>query len=130
MECTREQICEAGLEYRSSGPFSIYNWVQQYDILCMSDNVIGLLGSMIYLGQFLSAYPFSWLADYYGRRWTLSLAALFQVLALLVCFLTTSFELAVWMMLLCGIVGTIASSTVGFVYMCEFLPSSLHDRVN
>ena len=129
-ECSREQICEANLEYKATGPFSIQNWVQQYGILCLSDSEIGLLGSMIYLGQTLSAIPFSWLADYFGRRWTLSLAALVQVAALLVCYSTTNFQLAVWMMLLCGVVGTIASSTVAFVYMCEFIPVRLHNLIN
>jgi hypothetical protein len=34
------------------------------------------------------------------------------------------------MMLINGMVGTIASSTCCFVYMCEFLPQKYHDHAN
>lgn len=46
------------------------------------------------------------------------------------CLLTNNAEFAIYMMLLGGIVQTIASSTGCWVYMCEFVPEKHHNMIN
>ena len=49
---------------------------------------------------------------------------------MVVCLITHNSTLAMIMVLLMGMLATVSSSTVVFIYCCEFLPEKYHERAN
>jgi MFS family permease len=99
---------------------SLYNWVEQLDLICVDKEHIGLIGSVYFMGWTTTCLVVPPPADRYGRR----LIFLGCITLLLVSYawlmFTHNINVTISMMYLQGFI-TSGRITVGYVYMQEFM---------
>ncbi|CDW77336.1 organic cation [Stylonychia lemnae] len=76
--CTREQKCDFQMnmdieqDFQSeidwNSPYSLRNWIMKLGLECSETYVIGLFGTLEFLGQLFACFVYPPLADYCGRR--------------------------------------------------------------
>ena len=76
--CSREQMCEQQMELGIyddfkyeidwNSTYSLKNWIGKLGLECSETYVIGLFGTLEFLGQLFACFVYPPLADYCGRR--------------------------------------------------------------
>ena len=86
MPCDRSEICSNKLDrdmwridYGSKE--SIHNWIDTLRLTCVSETVIGLLGSMYFVSFAISSAVVPNLADRFGRKWPFFYSLLVETMA-------------------------------------------------
>jgi MFS family permease len=87
---------------------------------CKSDYMIGLFGSLYFLGFVLGAIFLNRLADIYGRRYIAIGAVILSMLTGLVCLVSNSLWIAYMMVFIHGISQAVRTS-VCYLYMMELV---------
>ena len=127
--CERETICDTGLaadlwRINYNDPNSFKNWVDpsKLNLTCTSKELIGLLGSLYFLGFAISAGIVPRLADKWGRKWPYIASLTLQLSAYVQIFFSKSIYYTLAMYLLVGLSagGRVA---IGTTYLNEFVPS-------
>lgn len=125
-DCSREQICngtsQAVLPYTIdySNATSLHNWVEQLDLVCVSDTKIGLIGSMYFAGWASTCLVLPLLADLYGRKWIVfSSMVVMAVVMILMTFVSRSIDLTIALVFIAGMC-TSGTISTGYCYTQEF----------
>ena len=125
-DCSREQICQGSnqavipysVDY--SNKTSLHNWVEQLDLVCVSDTKIGLIGSMFFAGWASTCLVLPPLADIYGRKWVFILSSATMAIAMnLMTFVSRSIDFTIALVFLAGM-ATSGLVSMGYCYTQEF----------
>ena len=94
--CHQEYICNSGAvqgkpteqgfmyEVDWSHPHSLYNWIDSFDMLCMSPTDISAMAIYYFLGQTITSLIVPQLQDKYGRKKVFTVCSLINFYCLLV----------------------------------------------
>jgi len=99
---------------------SLYNWVEQLDLICQDRAHIGLIGSVYFMGWTTTCLVVPPLSDQYGRKLIFLICISVTCLSYVWLMLTNNINVTISMMFLQGMI-TSGRLTVGYVYMQEFL---------
>jgi MFS family permease len=107
---------------------SLHNWIVDLkpDLACMDrgfTSPIGILGSMQFVGWAISAAIVPRLSDFYGRRLIFLGSMLLQLAALIGIYFSRYVSLTTGLIFFFGM-GGVGRSSISYLYMQEFLPSS------
>ena len=100
---------------------SLHNWVEQLDLVCVSNTNIGLLGSMYFAGWSCSLLFVPLLSDKFGRKRIFIAAVAATVLCMVGTMLSHSLVLTDVLIFLVGVLSS-GRIMVGYVYGSEFCP--------
>jgi hypothetical protein len=80
-ECTAEFICEKEAEgakvnyyVDKDNIFSLDNWVETLDLMCVPDTKIQFMSNWYYLGEIVGGVMITRIPDLYGRKWPLAIS--------------------------------------------------------
>lgn len=132
-ECTKENICSGNpaiLDWKAdpNDVKTLYNWIDQLDLLCEDSWKVGIIGSCFFIGWCATLLWLPALTDKYGRKIYFWLSVVICVAAQVGMLFTNSLAM---MCAMIGIQGLAASLrlNVGYVYLMELLPSSSQTAV-
>jgi MFS family permease len=125
-KCTTAQICQGSstnqTEYvvNYNNHTSLYNWVEQLDLVCDKGSQIGLIGSLYFAGWSSTILFLPWLADKIGRRWIFFFSVLVTSFACLGLYLSQNLNFTISLMFIVGMANS-GRVMVGFLYASEFM---------
>ena len=122
--CTAENICDGRvLSYDTNWDsiYSIHNWIEKLDMMCAPKWKIGMIGSMYFLGWFITLPWLPRLSDKYSRKKIVYLGMVANWIMFIVMYFTTTIDWMLINMLIIGMLTTIRISIV-FVYFMELMP--------
>jgi MFS family permease len=133
--CERDTICDSGMSadmwrinYDDASSFK--NWVDpdKLNLTCTSKELIGMLGSLYFLGFAISAGVVPRLADKWGRKWPYIASLSLQLAAYVQLYFSKSIYYSLAMYLIVGLSagGRVA---IGTTYLNEFVPSKYQNIV-
>jgi MFS family permease len=99
---------------------SLYNWVEQLDLVCDKGSQIGLIGSLYFAGWSSTILFLPWLADKIGRRWIFFFSVLVTSFACLGLYLSQNLNFTISLMFIVGMANS-GRVMVGFLFASEFM---------
>ena len=126
--CDKTIICEYELSKEDwridySGDESYINWVdpEKLDLICVSPNKIGMLGSAYFVGFAISSAFTPKLSDVFGRKMPYMVCIIIQTISYIFIIKSQSLNLTIGFFVIVGLcaAGRVA---IGANYVCEFLP--------
>ena len=122
--CKREEFCgNPEVKYRIDLDYygSLQNWVEDLDMMCTPKNVIGLFGSMFFVGWATGATFIPRLSDLYGRKPILFSSLAIYLIVYLAVLLSRNMIFTIFLMALLGCCG-VGRANVGYIYLQEMTP--------
>lgn len=121
--CTPDEFC--GKDYITptinyNADTSLNNWVEQLDLACKSDTMVGLIGSSFFAGVILGMFTITRISDVYGRKWPIIACSLLQVPLNIWLFYMTTLEEAYIIFFFFGL-GFVGNVSIDSLYLQEFL---------
>jgi len=98
----------------------LHNWIQQYDLFCVSDKVIGLIGSVAFAGWAATTLVIPPIADKIGRRFIIFASASINFV-IFICILSIHEVKALLALMFIAGALTPGRGPVGFMLACEYL---------
>ena len=105
---------------------SVRNWIEQYDIGCVSKFELGLIGSMFLLGAWIGSFILPRLADVKGRKPMFLIGLVLYIISVLGLLFSTNKYVMYVLLVLAGVSET-GRYYVAYVYANEILPSRLQN---
>ena len=132
--CSSKQICSGqdtpqipyDIDYEDQ--YSLHNWVQQLDLICVKGATIGSIGSGFFLGWAAGCLVFPSLSNKIGRRSIFLYCLTVQLGVFLGLLLSRDVYLTIGLTTTGGFLSG-GRVTVGYVYMMEFLTPKYKFRV-
>ena len=80
-DCTHVDYCEDPINTKIdwSDEWSLDNWVGRFNLECFDPYLIGLLGTMYFVGMTSTGIFISRLGDIYGRKWITMIGSLLSI---------------------------------------------------
>ena len=97
--------------------------MEKLNLVCTSNQLIGIIGSFYYFGQVLAIILFSFLADYVGRKFPFVVGLLVRALGLVILMLASSLSLVYIGNFVFGF-ADILCIQIGLIYSVELAPQS------
>ena len=122
--CHKEEFCGTDIEYKVNwdSTYSLFNWVEEYDLHCAGKSTFGMFGSMYFLGVVIFSMITPPLADKIGRKKVLVVSSILQLIAMIIQISSRSLSLTYACAFLMG-VSMPGRVFVGFHWACEFMPA-------
>ena len=80
-ECTADYICEQQDEGNEvnyyidkDNVYSLDNWVETLDLMCVPDKKIEFMSNWYYIGELVGGVLITRIPDLYGRKWPLAVS--------------------------------------------------------
>mmetsp|Transcript_490 Transcript_490/g.961 ORF Transcript_490/g.961 Transcript_490/m.961 type:complete len:209 (+) Transcript_490:108-734(+) len=131
IDCDRENdICKPDLSpdlwrinYDSTNSF--HNWVDQdkLDLTCVDSSKIALIASGYFVGFAISSGIVPFISDRFGRKWPNLVSIMFQTLAYVFIFFTTSLNSTIIFYIVVGLSAG-GRASIGTNYSVELVPNS------
>ena len=128
-DCTYDNICASdsniiSYEVDWDNIYSLHNWVEKLDLTCKPGWKIGMLGSAVFIGWFITLLFIPRLSDIYGRK-KIFLIGMYGDWALYIAvFFVKSLDFMIFITFCFGLLTSIRCG-VGYVYMMELMPKRL-----
>ena len=81
-----------------SSKYSLHNWVEQLDLVCVSGEKIGLIGSMFFAGWSSTVLFIPFASDKIGRRWIFLFSIILVAILMAGLLFSTSIDLTIALM--------------------------------
>lgn len=81
-----------------SSKYSLHNWVEQLDLVCVSGEKIGLIGSMFFAGWSSTVLFIPFASDKIGRRWIFLFSMILVAILMAGLLFSTSIDLTIALM--------------------------------
>jgi len=101
---------------------SVRNWIQQYDLGCISDFEKGLIGSCFLAGAWIGSFILPRLADIKGRKPMFMVGLVLYIITVVGLIFATN-RYVMYLLLVLGGVSETGRYYVAYVYANEILPS-------
>ncbi|CDW82898.1 organic cation [Stylonychia lemnae] len=124
--CTRQQMCEQrqnptfNWKIDEGNNRSLNNWVQKFNLHCSDSYIIGLFGSIDFLGQLIASFIFPPLSDKYGRRIIVVSGMVLQMLIILGMFFISNYLTMYLVIFILGMTFT-NKNFVTYSHLMEFM---------
>jgi len=99
---------------------NLFNWVVQFQLVCSSKNLIGLLGSLFFVGLLVGCLIVPRLSDLYGRFRLLLLGNMLHISTSLLILTTSNIHVALVLIFLLGLAMS-GRTIVMYIWMSEQL---------
>ena len=122
--CNADNICSGEVisyEVDWDNIYSLHNWVEKLDLTCCPGWKIGLLGSSVFIGWFVTLPWVPRISDMYSRKWVFMSGMVFDWLLFIALFACNDINWMIFITFLFGLATTIRMN-VGFVYLMELIP--------
>ncbi|CAI2363809.1 unnamed protein product [Moneuplotes crassus] len=122
--CDKDQACSSQfMDYKinHNSHETVTNWITSMDLLCKEDYVIGLFGSLYFVGFFIGSAFFLRFADLKGRRVMVIIGIIGSVCCGFLIFVINNIILTYLLMLVLGVFSSLRL-LISFLYAMELVP--------
>ena len=104
--------------------YSLHNWVEKLDLTCQPGWKIGMIGSAVFIGWFVTLLFVPRLSDVYGRKKIYLIGMYVDWILFIAIFFCKSLDGMIIITFVFGLMTTNRCG-VGYVYMMELMPKRL-----
>ena len=127
--CTRPEACKVENNYTSIFHFEeniTYSWTNDFKIECKDNYIIGLFGSLFFIGNMISVFTTASYADYIGRLMIIKVSMLVRTLLILIYIFTSNKFITMIFLFLIGFINPM-HSTIPYILISEYVSHEERD---